>query len=116
MAKSTNTKETEVKINPENGFPVPTESQLKAIVRKFPYLVSPEFGGMAAGETRTLKDGTVLKASKEGTMTPEEVYYSECKKKENLRDGSTKTYEFLMTKYGFDINSKSGYRGDVFTK
>lgn len=115
MAKKVESKEKEVVINPENGLPVPTEAQLKSIIRKFPYLISPEAGGYAPG-TYTLKDGSVLKITKPGTMSPEEVYYSELKKKEQLGDASMKTYENLMVKYGFDINNKSGYRGDVLTK
>lgn len=91
-----------------------TPAQIRAIVKKYPALVAPEYGGMRAGETRTLRDGTVVTARRDGTMTPQEVYASEQRKKAALRDPALKSYEWMAGK-GRDINSK-GYRGDNFLR
>lgn len=91
-----------------------TPAQIRDIVRKYPALVAPEFGGMRAGETRTLRDGTVVKATRDGTMTPQEVYAAEQRKKANLRDPALKSYEWMAGK-GRDINSR-GYRDDAFLR
>lgn len=91
-----------------------TPAQIRAIVRKYPNLIAPEFGGMRAGETRTTRDGTTIRATRDGTMTPQEVYASEQRKKSALRDPALKSYEWMAGK-GRDINSK-GYRGDNFLR
>lgn len=97
-------------IDADDEIPIPTEAQLRAIVRKFPYLVAPEFGGMVAGETRVVR-GETMTATKDGTMTPEEVYYKQYNNKKALKDPSMKTYETLAGKYGYDLNQSDTYRG-----
>ena len=118
----TTKKEKVVEINPENGFPYPTEAQLRSIVKRFPSKVAPEYGGMLPGETRVLRDGTTVKipeTGKPGSMTPEEVYYSELAKKKTFKeDLSMKTYEYMMIKYGKDVNAQGTgtYRPDINTE
>lgn len=93
----------------DEEIPEPTEAQLRSIVRKFPYLIKPECGGMSQGEQRSYR-GETFTATKDGTMTPEEVYYSQFNKKRELKSDAMKTYEYGISK-GFDLNSRGSYRG-----
>ena len=93
----------------DDGIPYPTEGQLKSIIRRWGWRIDPALGGWGPGEY-TLRDGTKVIAKEAGTETPEDIYFSEQRKKLHLKDDALKGYEYQVMKYGRDINAGSGYR------
>lgn len=108
MAKDKSQVQEEVQVT-EDGIPYPTEGQLKSIIRRFGWRIDPALGGWGPG-TYTLRDGTVVTVTKPGTETPEDIYFSEQRKKLALKDDALKGYEYQVLKYGRDINAGNGYR------